>query len=208
MEFSFEGLDNGGNGKEGIYIYPGIHKVKILGFEKGASSGGNDQILMKAMTLKAEEEGISPDDCTRTFYYPTAGNAWDHTRRRLAEITNRVSTTIEDKVKAVKSLDEFIAVLNAEAKNKPVRLKFTGAEKFNEPDKLKVETAFYNAAEAIIDGAKYPAVSDEDSKLTFDKSNEKDYPKSHYEKEQSTNNASPDLEETVTESGGVDWMNS
>src|SRR5690606_24717846 len=99
---------NSGSGKADLYIFPGIRRVVIQGWESGESSQGNPLIKVKLITKAALDSGT---DSARDFFFPLTEKAQEISMRKIKHIVTKV--TKEENIKSVSSADEFVAMLNS-----------------------------------------------------------------------------------------------
>lgn len=161
------------SGKADLYIYPGVRRVIIEEWSKGESSQGTPVIKVKLITTAAKEAGT---EASKEFNFYMTEKAQEMSLRKIKHILTKV--TKEANIKSVSSADEFVTMLNNLSKGKEIRIKFSGREDlYNGEVKEFAQIGLPDFAEAVIDGAEYPAVSDEDTKLTYDKNNQYDFRK-------------------------------
>ncbi len=173
MGFNLENTEETAGGKTGLYIYPGVLRVVIKGWEKGESSGGTPFIAVNMITKLAEEEN---PDAVKDFKFYMTDASKSTSMKKIKHIMTKVTTNANIN-KEVANLDEFIALLNSFSANKELRVKFSGKEYINKNDDLKInaEIGLPNFAEATQLGSEYPVVADASTKLTYDENNKYDF---------------------------------
>lgn len=154
---------------ESKFIEPGVHVVKIVGV-KGEEPEGYSPRLMFGFTT---QEGKTAE---AVFYMSEKAVG-----RSLEKVKHLATKCIKadklDKIEA-ESLEDYASQLNKVLKNKVLRVKFTGEEIEGKEGKNNWDKANIGLppfAEATKDGAEYEPVSEEDSKLKFDRNNKYDY---------------------------------
>ncbi len=163
------------SGNADLYIYPGVKRVVIEEWSKGESAQGTPAIKVKLITKAAKDAG--KDDASKEFSFYMSEKAQEMSLRKVKHIVTKV--TKEENIKPASNADQFVAMLNSLTKGKELRVKFVGREYLNSNGEVKeaAEIGLPDFAEAVIDGAEYPVVSDEDTKLTYDKNNQYDFRK-------------------------------
>lgn len=155
-----------GGGNSQKYIYPGIrHEVVIKSVKEGSPEGKSPYVELEMYTKDGGPE------TARSFKFYTSKGDIAKTMEKIKHIATKVAT--QEEVTAAKNVDDLRDIL----KGKKLRMKFTGEQWKNESGEIK-ERALIGLppfAEAIEDGAAYPAVANEDTKLTFDKTNKYDF---------------------------------
>lgn len=158
-------------GKSGLYIYPGVLNVQILGWSKGDSTAGSPYISVTLITELAAEE---KPDASKEFKFYMTDAAKSTSMKKIKHIMTKVATN--DQInKDVENLDQFISLLNNLSSGKTLRIKFSGKEyEYEGKVKTTAEIGLPTFAEANKNGAEYPAVADADTKLVYDEKNEYD----------------------------------
>lgn len=193
--FNFEEIDGekvvgGGNAQK--YIYPGVrHNVIIKDVGQGQTPNGTPFVSIEFFTKEGGPE------TAKEFRFWMSERAKTISLQKLKHIATKVAKL--DEVNAVKSLDEWRDLL----KGRALRIQFNGEEYENANGEIKEKATIglVPFAEAIEDDAEYPAVSDEDTKLAFDKENKyqmKRLPSKATEAPSSNS-------DTPTNKDGVDW---
>lgn len=160
--------ENVGGGNSQKYIYPGIRHHVVIKDVKAGKNANNTPFIELIMYTK--EGG---PETARSFTLYTSPGALPKTQEKLKHIATKVATLEE--VEAAKDVESLRDLL----KGKSLRMKFIGKEYKNANGELKerADIGLAPFAEAIEEGAAYPVVSDEDTKLTFDKNNSYDFEK-------------------------------
>ena len=163
-----EERENVGGGNSQKYIYPGIRHHVVIKDVKAGKNANNTPFIELIMYTK--EGG---PEAARSFNLYTSPGALPKTQEKLKHIATKVATLEE--VEAARDVEALRDLL----KGKSLRMKFIGREYKNSNGELKerAEIGLAPFAEAIEEGAAYPVVSDEDTKLTFDKTNQYDFQK-------------------------------
>ena len=164
--FNWEGIEDkpsgGGNQK---FIYPGVfHHVIIKSIKEDTNNNGKPLVKVTVYTKEGGPE------LAKTFDMYLTPNALKYTQANLLHIGNKIVK--EEEFKKAKSIEDIHDLLSGES----LRMKFNGEEyEYNGEIKSKAVLGFPPFAEAIQDGAEYPAVADEDTQLVYD-------PKKHLKK--------------------------
>jgi hypothetical protein len=153
---------------ESKYIAPGIHVVKIMEIKGEEPDGFAPRLIFTFATADKKTADVN-------LYMSEA--AQTRSMEKLLHIATKVVT--RDAVDAVggNSLAEFGNNLNGLLAGKKLRMKFIGNEiagKDGKQNWFKADLGLPTFAEACEAGAEHPALSDEESKLTFDENNKWD----------------------------------
>lgn len=171
MNFGTKGTQElSGNGK---YIRPGINHNIVIESVKGVSeSKPYIEFLFRTPKATAEEGN-------RQRLYMHTDGALALNTARLKHIATKVVTESSIDGIAANDIIEYGAKLNKLLSGKRLRLKFIAEEYVKADGSVGVRSVLpvQNFAEAIADGAEYPAVKDADTKLKYDETNSYDYKK-------------------------------
>lgn len=172
--FSNENVEEktGGQGK---YIYPGIYDNIIIK-EVTSGTSKNKGTPYVQVSMYTEDGG---ENNSKEFEFYMTENAADMSKSKLKHIATKVAKAEEFNSIKANNIDEYAQALDKIMKGKRLRMKFTGEQYENAQGDVKdvAKIGLPVFAEAIEEGAEYPPVSKEDSKLTFDKNNQWDYKK-------------------------------
>lgn len=178
---------------ESKFIEPGIHVVKITGIKGEEPEGYSPRLTFSFIT----ENGKSAEP---VFYM--SEKAMGKSLEKIKHLATKcIKADKLDKIQA-DSLEDYASELFKVLKNKVLRVKFIGEEIEGKEGKNNWDKATIGLppfAEATKDGAEYSAVSEEDSKLTFDRNSKWDYkalPTADFE---SNGNSLASVEETDEE---------
>ena len=178
---------------ESKFIEPGVHVVKIVGI-KGEEPEGYSPRLMFGFTT---QDGKAAE---AVFYM--SEKAVGRSLEKVKHLATKcIKTEDLDKVEA-ESLEDYASQLNKILKNKVLRVKFTGEEIEGKEGKNNWDKATIGLppfAEATKEGAEYTPVSEEDSKLTFNRNNKYDYKALPVADFESNGNGTPASEENDEE---------
>lgn len=151
------------------FIGYGVHNdVTIVGVESGNSQKGTEFVQ-----LTVKKTGDDDKNSTILKMYFTE-NAQPISMRKIMNIHSAVAKLDILQNKDFNSTKELAEGLDAMWKNKRFRLKLQGSEYITQNDegkdivKTRTEIPLSNFAEAIMEGAEKPVVTDETTKLTFD----------------------------------------
>jgi len=158
------------------YIYPGIRNNVIL---KKWTSGKNDKGTPFLAVHFVTEEGKTANVEPKEFKFYMTEKAVPTSLVKVKHIVGRITTYEKFESVNPANLEELTDHLNDISQGGRLRMKFNGREYLNTAQEIKeaAEIGLPDFAEAIEDGAEYPAVAQEDSLLTFDKENKNDFEK-------------------------------
>jgi hypothetical protein len=166
-----------GGGVNETYIYPGIrNNVVISKWSHGTSSQkGTPFIAVHLVTKEGKAANVEP----KQFEFYVSEKAIPDTLARIKHIVTKVTTNAEWESKEPADLEEMVDHLNDISRGKVLRMKFTGEEYLNGQGEVKssARIGYPEFAEAVEEGAEYPAVANEDTKLVFDPNNQYDFKK-------------------------------
>lgn len=148
------------------YIAPGVQKVKIVSIT-GMAPEGKSPYLELAF--------VNQEEMTANIRFYMSEKAMPKSLEKIKHIGTKMVTN--DDLDAIKadSIDSYGAALNGLLAGKTCRIKFTGEEVESEKGIwTKAGIGLPTFAEATKDGAQYPAVDDEDTKLVYDENNKWD----------------------------------
>ena len=153
---------------ESKFIEPGIHIVKIVEI-KGEEPEGYSPRL----TFSFKTETGKGAECN--FYM--SEKAMAKSNEKLVHLASKCITKETLDAIEAESLEDYGSKLNTTLKGKVLRLKFIGEEIEGKEGKNwdKAGIGLPPFAEATKEGAEYKVVSDEASKLKYDKNNKWDY---------------------------------
>jgi hypothetical protein len=149
------------------YIEPGIHRVRINSIEGQEPEGRSPYIQ-----ITFEDK----DSKTADIRFYMSEKAMPKSLEKIKHIGTKLVT--EDELDGINAdnLAGYGAALNKLLAGKGCRIKFTGEEVDGEKGRWwKAGIGLPTFAEATKEGAQYEPVSDEDSRLTFDKTNQYDW---------------------------------
>ena len=162
------------SGSNQDYIYPGIkHAVTIHKVETGEAKTGTPFI---ELFFHTKEKGVESSKGIKLYITAkTADNVLVQLMHMATKVMTRKEFNEELDSTNVKTLAESFGAM---MKGQFFRMKFNGQQYVNAAGDVRDNAKIpYSPefAEAIQGGAEYEAVSDEDTKLTFDKTNQYDY---------------------------------
>jgi hypothetical protein len=163
-------------GANETYIYPGIrNNVKIKKWTNGSTPNGTPFLAVHLVTREGEEANVEATE----FPFYTSEKALKTSLAKIKHIVTKVATEAEWLSKEPADMDEMTDHLNDISRGKYLRIKFTGEEYQNKNGEIKEKAliGLPEFAEAIENGAEYPVVAPEESKLVFDKNNSYDFKK-------------------------------
>lgn len=156
------------------YLKPGVnHNVTIAGIEGVTPAQGSPYI-----EINFHKTGVAPEFGTKVRFYMSE-KGMPSSMTKIKHIgTKVVKAAILDGIKA-DTLSEYATKLNSVLSGKTLRMKFTGEEYKNSKDELKVKTTLGLPpfAEAITDVAEEAKISDENTSLKYDPTNQYDLKK-------------------------------
>lgn len=167
-----------GGGVNETYIYPGIrNNVIIKKWHSGTTPSGTPYIAVDLVT--AEGKAANPPVEPKTFSFYTSEKALKQSLVKIKHIITKVNTEAAWESKSPANMEEMVEHLNDLSQGKSLRMKFTGEEYLNNAGEVKSRASIGlpEFAEAIEEGAEYPVVSNEDTKLKFDPDNQYDLKK-------------------------------
>jgi len=174
----------GSDGKQ-KYIYPGVLKVHLIGATSGKSDDkGTPFIGFKFCTEEGYATTDKPEERpVRELKLYLTDNSFEYQRKKIIHLLTKFTKRENADKIAGETLEEYATATAkltnaiAEKKNHPlVRMKFSGREyEANGETKTAPELGLPPFVEALIEGAEHEVVSDENTKLTFNKSNKYDY---------------------------------
>tara|TARA_R110000850_G_scaffold34024_1_gene92250 strand:- start:47552 stop:48136 length:585 start_codon:yes stop_codon:yes gene_type:complete len=158
------------------YIYPGIRNNVIL---KKWTSGTNDKGTPFLSVHFVTEEGKAANVDPKEFKFYMTEKAVPTSLVKVKHIVGRITTYEKFESVDPANLEELADHLNDISQGGRLRMKFNGREYLNASMEIKesAEIGLPDFAEAIEDGAQYPAVAVEDTLLVFDKENKNDFEK-------------------------------
>ena len=153
------------------YIRPGIQNVTIKSVVGETNQNGNPVIKM-SFTL------VGGTDAT-DFRFFMSPNAEEVSLKKIRHIVTKVAKDQDYLDCKGDTVEEYGANLNELLAGKSLRMKFTGEEYLKQDGNVGVRSnvGLPNFAEPIEDGAEYPVVAEENSKLVYDKSSKYDFKK-------------------------------
>lgn len=164
MSFNTKEIVEGGK-----YIRPGVNEV-VLDSIEGCEPQGMGHYLSLKFRLPNSE------DTTEVRLY-MGEKSQDMSMSKLTHIATKMVTRNELNNISADDLISYGAKLNKILSGKKVRMKFIAKEYRNAKGDVKVkpDIPLKYFAEAIIDGAEYPAVATNQSQLSYDPTNQYDY---------------------------------
>lgn len=173
--FSNQGVEvKTGGGSNQKYIYGGVyHNVTIEKIVGSTNQNGKPMITVTMFTA----EGTAENSKDFNFYFSTE-KAAEISKTKLKHMLSMVNKEALFDAVVANSIEEYGAALNTIGAGRALRMKFS-AEQYEWDGKVrdKAVIGFPVFAEAIMQGAEYAPVTDENTALTFDKDNEWDYKK-------------------------------
>ena len=177
MNFNFsevEVKENSGNSLK--FVGYGINNsVEVVKVEGDAPEGKSPFI-----DIFFKNTGDDDDNSTRIREFLSPG-AMPYTMKKVMQLNNAMIKGDALKSKNFSSAQEMAESLSSMWKGKSLRLKlsaeeYEGVDKNGEPKiKTRVSIPMFNFCEAISDGAEYVQISDDNTKLEFDRNNVHDY---------------------------------
>ena len=162
------------------YLKPGIHNDVTIGSIKGVTPQSGAPYL--ELSFYKTESG--PDFSTSVKFFMNEKSTQDPNKAgglatslsKLKHLGTKVMTA--DALGAIggATVEEYGENLNKALSGKRLRMKFVGNEYVNNSQETKIQTTLGlpDFAEAIVPGAEYPVVPDNQTALTFDPNSPKD----------------------------------
>lgn len=173
--FSTQGVEETPkSSKVGKYIYGGIyHNIVISDVKSGESANG---IPYVEVTMHTKEGGV---EAARSFNFYFSEAAAKVSMSKLKHISTKIVTLQQFEEINATSSSELAEALRELLKGESLRVKFTSEEYINQSGEVKerANLGLPDFAEAIQEGAEYPVIADEDTKLTYDKTDKYDHKK-------------------------------
>jgi len=143
------------------YIRPGIFDVTIKSVKGETNQNGNPTIVFSMYLIDGDAEA------TTDFRFYLSEKAAVTTYKKIRHIFTKVVKDADYLSSTANSVEELGDVYNSKLAGKSLRIKFRGEEYIKQDGSVgtRAVIGLPEFAEAIADGAEYPAVSD--TKLTF-----------------------------------------
>lgn len=160
------------------YIYPGIrNRVVIKKWTHGVQANEKKTpfVSIHLVTQEGKAANVEPKE----FKFYMSEKAMPTSLAKIKHIVTKVTTQAKFESKEPSDMEELVDHLNDISQGSVLRMKFNGREYLNASQEIKeaAEIGLPEFAEAVEDGAEYPAVADENTALTFDKENKNDFQK-------------------------------
>lgn len=164
MSYNTKGIVEGGK-----YIRPGISEVVLASVEGNEPEGTGHFLELKFRLPNSEE--------TTGIRLYMGEKSQDISMSKLKHMATKIVTETALNGVEANDLVSYGAKLNKILSGKKIRMKFIAKEYRNAKGEVKVkpDIPMKYFAEAIIEGAEYPAVSAAQSQLTYDPNNQYDY---------------------------------
>ena len=143
------------------YIRPGVHEVTIKSAKGETNQNGNPTIVFTMHLLDGDAEA------TTDFRFYLSEKAQATSYKKIRHIFTKVVKDADYLAATATSVEELGEVYNNKLAGNSLRIKFRGEEYLKQDGTVGVRAVIGlpEFAEAIQEGAEYPAVSD--TKLTF-----------------------------------------
>lgn len=174
------------------YIYGGIYNdVVIKGVGHGTSTNKGTPYI--EVTMYTSEGG---PDTARSFQFYFTERAAEGSMSKLKHIATKIVTEGEWEAVQANTIEELAEALDALLRNQHLRMKFVVEQYVNNNNEVKdgARIGFMPFAEATQPGAEHAPIADEDTKLTYDKTNKYDF---------KPVDVQPDSEEVVAETAAM-----
>jgi len=152
----------------GLYITPGIHTVLIGEVTSGSTDNGKDYI-----EIVFYKKGTQPDSGRGFRFFMSSEGAIKASGRKITHIGTKLMTREELDAISGENLTTYAVNLNAAFNGKELRMVFDAEEYMKNGEKRLAAklNRLGDFAEATVEGAEYPAISDDDTKLTYTEDN-------------------------------------
>lgn len=148
------------------WIAPGVENDVVIMNVMGVAPEGERSPFIEFTFKKSTSED---DDNTKTRFYMTEKSS-EMSMKKILHLCTKVVKRAQIDALTANSVEEYGALLNRLIAGKHLRLKFLGEEYINAKSEVKIKPVLGlpTFAEAIMEGAEYPAVANSATKLTFD----------------------------------------
>lgn len=136
------------------YVKPGIHEVTIKSVKGEVNANGNPTITLSLHLLDGDA------DATTDMRFYLSEKAAESTYKKIRHIFTKVVKDADYLAAKAENIEELGEVYNTKLSGHSLRIKFRGEEYLKQDGNIGVRSVigYPEFAEAIQDGAEYPAV--------------------------------------------------